>query len=152
MAAVLKTRAECDDKQRLFLAALESHEVASQPRKERWRWCADQAGYSSQTPIADILGPIKGLIKEVAENILSRASVEAAWTLAEAAGDGLIDAQTKDRISASRDILDRSVPKKEADGGKQAPAIAVLVLPAKQEAVRLIETGEFENLPTIKEE
>jgi hypothetical protein len=150
MAAAVKTRADCNDKQLLFLAALESHDATLIPRKDRWRWCAEQAGYPNTVPLADIMGPINPLIKEVAENILLRASVEAAWTLAEAAGDGLIDAQTKDRISAAKDVLDRSVPKKEADNRNQTPAVALLVLPAKQESIKLVE-AKFEDVPTIQE-
>jgi hypothetical protein len=146
----VKTRNDCDEKQKIFLTALESPECATQPRSQRWRWCADQAGYPASTPISDIIAPISGLIKEVSENILTRASVEAAWTISEAAGDGLIDAQTKDRIAASRDILDRVVPKKAEDTGKGSGPIAVLVLPAKQETIKLVNMTH-EDLSTIKE-
>lgn len=147
---IVKTRAECDEQQKLFLTALESQDAALQPRDKRWRWCAQQAGYPDNKAISDIITPIKHLIKEVAENILIRASVEAAWTVSEAAGEGLIDAQTKDRISAAKDILDRVVPKKEADSGKSAPPMAVLILPAKQEAVKFVQATN-EDISAIKE-
>lgn len=152
MAAALeiKSRNDCTDKQKLFLTALESPECAEQPRKERWRWCATQAGYPNNSSISDIIAPIKHLIKEVSENILTRASVEAAWTITDAAGDGFIDAQTKDRISAAKDILDRVVPKKADDSGRGNAPLAILVLPAKQETIKLVEQKN-EDVSTIKE-
>lgn len=124
-----------------FLAALESPEAMKEARHERWRWCAKQAGYGDDVSIASIIAPIQHLIKEVTETILTRGAIEAAWTLAEAAGDGIIDAQTKDRIAASKDILDRTVPKKEAENKRQATPVAVLVLPTKQQ-VQLVEATE----------
>lgn len=151
MAALeIKTRNDCTAKQKLFLTALESPECAEQPRKERWRWCATQAGYANNVSISDVIAPIKHLIKEVSENILTRASVEAAWTITDAAGDGFIDAQTKDRLAASKDILDRVVPKKSDEGNRNSSPIAVLVLPAKQETMKLVEL-KYEDVPTIKE-
>lgn len=134
----IKSRADCTELQQKFLMALESPDAQEIPRKERWRWCADQAGYPPNTPIANIVQPIQGLIKEVVDTILMRSSVEAAWTLSAAAGDGLIDPQTKDRLAAARDILDRTVPKKEAERDRTPPMAVVLTLPAKQ-ALRLVE-------------
>lgn len=149
-SVVIKSRADCTDLQKKFLTALESPECARQPRDERWRWAATQAGYSSDTSISDIIAPMAHLVKEVAESILLRASVEAAWTLSDAAGHGAIDAQTKDRIAASRDILDRTVPKKGEDVAKSTAPVAVLVLPAKHEAVKLVQVSN-EDISTIKE-
>lgn len=149
-AVKIKTRADCTELQAKFLAALESPEAMKQPRTERWRWCAKQAGYAEDVSIASIVAPIQHLIKEVAETILMRGAVEAAWTLAEAAGDGIIDAQTKDRINASKDILERTVPKKEPDSRKQAAPVAVLVLPTMQQH-KLVETEEVLSVSTSQE-
>lgn len=98
--------------------------------------------------MSDILSPIQHLVKEVSETILTRASVEAAWTLSDAAGEGLIDAMTKDRLHAAKDILDRTVPKKSEDITKTVQPVAVLILPAKQEQIRLIE-GDAQKLSAI---
>ena len=149
-SVVIKTRADCTDAQKKFLLALESPEAMEQPRSERWRWCAEQAGYKKDVAISTIIAPIQHLIKEVTEAILLRASVEAAWTLTDAASGGIIDAQTKDRIAASKDILDRSVPKKDTDNKNQVAPIALLVLPAKQETVKLVEARELDAIPSIK--
>lgn len=149
MSRLLKSRNDCDEKQLKFLIALESPEAAEVfPRKARWRWAATQAGYDDSVSIASITAPLQNLIKEVAEAILQRAAVEAAWTLADAVGDGVIDAQTKDRISAAKDTLDRVVPKKGESSDKRAAPIAVLVLPAKQQ-LNLIES--VNELPPVQE-
>ena len=151
-ANVIKTRADANAKQKLFLTALESYECSKLPRADRWRWCAQQAGYPDNVPISDILAPIQHLIKEVSESILIRASVEAAWTLSDAAGDGLIDAQTKDRLNAAKDIMDRTVPKKTEDTGRNSQPVALLILPAKQEQIKLVEGTVAKDLLTINQD
>lgn len=149
-SSVIKSRADCTEKQKMFLTALESPECAEvTPRSNRWRWAATEAGYDPKVSISDIIAPISHLVKEVADNILQRAAVEAAWTVADAAGSGLIDAQTKDRISAAKDILDRTVPKKAEDNNKSVQPIAVLILPTKHE-VKLVESNN-EDISPIKE-
>jgi len=150
MATEIKTIDDCTEMQRKFIAALTSQEISEQPKKSRWRWAARQAGYSESLPISQILKPIQHLLKDVAQLILDRASIEASWQLADAAGDGAIDAQTKDRISASKDILDRVVPKKDANVGKESKMpVAVVILPTKTETIK-IEEGVYREIESVE--
>lgn len=137
-----KKLSECTDQQKKFLAALTSPEILDIPPKSRWRWAAQQAGYSDNITIATIIRPIQHLIADQAELVLARSSMEASWQLANAAGGGDIDAQTKDRISAAKDILDRVIPKKDPSAGKVNIPMAVLVLPAKQKIAEI----EYEDI------
>jgi len=140
-STAIKTIDDCTDMQKKFIYAITSDEIREiKDLRKRWRWAADQAGYEKNTPISTILRPIQHLLKDVAQLILDRASIEASWQLAGAAGGGEIDAQIKDRLAASRDILDRSVPKKDSDAGKKnTQPVAVIVLPTKGEDVKVIE-------------
>lgn len=151
----IKTLADCTENQRKFLAALGSQEALTIPsRQARWEWCVEQAGYPKGTKPATVIAGIpEHLIKDVINGILVISSIEAVWTLADAASSGIIDAQTKDRLAASRDILDRTTPKKGEEQSKQQQPIAVLILPAKSEPIRLVEARviEHEDLPTSQE-
>jgi hypothetical protein len=154
LAVPIKTIQDCTDKQKLFLQYLASVEVMDQPVKLRWRWAMTQAGYSEDTAVSSVVQPLQHLMKEVAEQILARGVVEATWQLMGAVGDGTIDAQTKDRLAASRDILDRVVPKRQEAAPKELQVTTILVLPVKQETLQLtsenvknaeistVETGE----------
>lgn len=143
---VIKTLNDCTDLQKKFIAAITSEEIHEVDKKKRWRWAAQQAGYADNVPISNILKPIRHLLKDVAQLILDRASIEASWQLAGAAGSGDIDAQTKDRLSASKDILDRVVPKKDPNAGtKESRPVAVIVLPTKGEDYKVIE-GKAEEI------
>jgi hypothetical protein len=143
----IKTLSDCTDQQKKFIQALCSHEIVEVPRRNRFRWAADIAGYSKETAISSVLGPIQHLIVQATEKVLMEASLEAAWTVREAL-DGDVDANTKTRIMAAQDILDRSVGKRQQDGSRGAnnPPLAVLILPAKQ-ASQVLDAVD-ENVPT----
>ena len=150
----IKKLDDCTDLQKKFIAALVSEEAMEIPRKGRMRWCATQAGYPENASLASIVAPLKDIVKEcVTEAILVRASINAAWTLAEMSGDALIDSQSRDRMAASNSVLDRVIPKKEAEGSKMQQPIAILVLPAKNLPIQLQEAKviEHEDVSPIKE-
>lgn len=129
----IKTLSDCTEPQKKFIGALCSFEITEIPRKERYRWAARQAGYEDTTAISQILGPIQHLVISATQRILAEASVEAAWTMRESL-EGTVDANTKVRLQAAADILDRAVGKKnnESDQSSKNPPMAILVLPAKQ--------------------
>ena len=148
----IKALSDCTDSQKNFIAALTSHEILSVPRAKRWRWAALQAGYSENTAISLIIGPIKHLLEEVAKLNLSRAAIEATWQLSDAVGDGEIDAATKDRLSAAKDILDRTVPKRVEKTAADAAPAAVVILPVKAgEQVQIIQKAEVRELNKIED-
>ncbi len=124
------------EKQEKFLDALRSEEVIYVPPGERFRWCATRAGYSETTPLSQIMSPLSKDITDVAEKILADASINAALTLRDAVSGGVVDLYTKTRLDAAKDILDRSVPKKEAKSQILIPTIQIM-LPAKE--VKMLE-------------
>ena len=132
---------DCTANQKAFIEWLTSPEIADVPKKERYRWAADKAGYGKNTPIAQITKPLRHLIVEAAEGVLLEASVEAAWTVRDALSGEIEAFATKIRLDAAKDILDRVVPKKEAKVAQQAPLVTI-VLPAKQESVKLVEVQD----------
>jgi hypothetical protein len=121
--------------------ALTGPEITEQPKKDRYRWAATQAGYAHTTSIASIIKPLRHLIVQAAESVLAEATVEAAWTLRDALTGEIEAFSTKIRLDAARDILDRVIPKKEAKAVSQAPLVQI-ILPAKQESVRVIEVKD----------
>ena len=138
---------DCTDQQRKFIHALCSPDIVEVPRRERFKWAAKHAGYSETTPISQIVSPIQHLIVDATERVLAFASIEAVWTMREAL-DGEVDSFTKIRLEAAKDILDRSVGKKDRNQGNfgNTPPLAVLILPAKQ--VREAIDVECEDVPT----
>lgn len=141
----IKTLSDCTESQRNFIGALCSFEITEVPRKDRYRWAATQAGYSPTTPISQILGPIQHLVIEATQRLLAEASIEAAWTMRESL-QGVLDANSKVRLQAASDILDRAVGKKSEQSDRDArnPPMAVLVLPAKQ--IKILEQAEVEDI------
>lgn len=110
-----------------------------------------QAGYSEDTAVSSVVQPLQHLMREVAEQILARSVVEASWQLAGAVGDGAIDAQTRDRLAASRDIMDRVIPKKQEAAPREERVTTILVLPVKQETLQLItENVKHEEISTAE--
>lgn len=140
-----KTLAECTEQEKKFLAALGSIEILEVSKKERYKWAAEQAGFETTESLSSIMAPIQHLIKDVVEMILVRSSLDAALQLADTAADGQIDVHTEARLKASRDILDRVVPKKGDAPTKSDTPVAILVLPAKQEiaSAQIIDSKDY---------
>ena len=90
MAQEIAKLEDCTDKQRAFVQALKAHSIVGIPAKDRFRWAATSAGYSENTSVSEILGPLRHLIKDIAEQMLSEASIYAAWQVTDAITGGEI--------------------------------------------------------------
>lgn len=101
------------------------------------RWAATVAGYSENTTISEIMAPLRHLIKDVVEQGFIEASIHAMWQVMDPVTGGTVDAHTKTRIDAAREILDRSVPKKTETKGVSG-ATTVVVIPAKTPTAEVV--------------
>ena len=142
----IKSIADCTDLQKKCIHALTSVEARAIPMRDRWRWAMDQAGYSKDTAIVSVQLSLQPVMGEIADLILMRAGVDAAMQLADVVGGGDIDAHTKDRNSAANAVLDRVVPKKEASSNKDNRPLAVIILPAKNQQVQLVEAKDVDEV------
>ena len=136
--------AECTDKQRAFIQALKSPEIVNIASKDRFRWAADKAEYSNTTSISEIMAPLRHLVKDIAEQMLSDASIYAAWQVTDTLTGGEVDSSTKVRLEAAKEILDRSVPKR-AEAKRTNEPITIVIMPAKQEIIEVSQYIEHEN-------
>lgn len=142
----IKTIADCTELQKKLIAALTSDEARSiRKTNDRWRWAMQQAGYSENTALVAVQQSLQPVMGEIADLILARASVDAAMHLADVVGGGEVDAHTKDRSSAANTVLDRVVPKKETKSGSSQAPVAVIILPAKNQTVQLVEAKESDD-------
>lgn len=143
MANEIAKLEDCTDKQRGFIQALKSPDIVNVASKDRFRWAADAGGYSPTTSLTEILSPLRHLIKDIAEQMLSEASIYAAWQVMDPVSGGDVDSSTKLRLDAAREILDRSVPKK-AEAKKTNEPITIVLMPAKQEVTEAVQYIEHE--------
>lgn len=100
--------------------------------KGDFRTAMTMAGYSENTPIAEVERSLRDEIIEVAKSVLAANSVRASWALV----DGVID-PTKAGISismkAAQEVLDRvGVVKSTGDVTLKVPEGGLVILPAKQ--------------------
>lgn len=130
------------DKQKAFLSALQNPNLPKGSWRSRARIAATEAGYSENTPLAEIMGPLTEEIKQLAEKMLMQASLEAVFTMTDMMDPtnevGPSDTlKAKIRMEAAKEILSRTVPKREEKVAAAAPSV-VIMLPPK-EPVKQIE-------------
>ena len=149
----IKKISDCTELQKKCISALASDEARKiKGTNARWRWSMTQAGYSEETAVVSVQIALQPVMGEIAELIMARASVDAAMHLADVVGGGDIDAHTKDRSSAANSLLDRIVPKKEANVARDKQPMAVIILPAKNQAVQLVEMKDTDDALTAEAE
>jgi hypothetical protein len=117
---------ELTSKQKLFLEALSSKEIAGDIRA-----AMRAAGYSDNSPLQIVLGPLRNEIIEIGETILAAHSVQASF--------GLVDSMnnpskpgTNNKIAAAKELLDRAgLGKKGEGGGTTVQTQNIFIMPAK---------------------
>jgi len=114
------------------------------------REAARLAGYSDNTPMADIIGPLKEEILELSMHILAGDAVKAAMSYGE-----IIDKPdtigANNKIAAANEILNRIGIIKKEEKPKEGPKQVIFLLPPK-EPVDLTKIIDGDYRPVIQEE
>lgn len=115
------------DKQLKFLDALMSEQCRGSLRS-----AMDAAGYSKETSIASVVGPLREEINEKASLTLAMNAPKAAWSMVDVLNDPSAMG-ARNTVAAAREVLDRTgLIKKEQVEVKNTGG-AMFILPPKSE-------------------
>ena len=121
------TEKKYTDKQLMFLEALMSEEC-----RGSLRMAMDAAGYSKETSIPSVVGPLREEINDKASMTLAMNAPKAAWSMVDVLNDPSAMG-ARNTVAAAREVLDRTgLIKKEQVEVKNTGG-AMFILPPKSE-------------------